>query len=125
MEGSGPVILVVEDELLVAQVICDQLEVAGYSILGPVATGGEALALARATSPDLLMLDIGLRGAMGGDELARILQTEMDIPIIFLTGYARSEVARKTAEIRGARILTKPVLYERLCAEVRTALEGG
>lgn len=122
VEKRGPAILVVDDELLVAQVICDQLAFAGYSVQGPAATGAEALALARAQRPDLLMLDVGLRGSMSGVEVARTLQTEMEVPVIFLTGYSLSDVARKTAAVRGARILTKPVLSETLYAEVRAAL---
>jgi DNA-binding response OmpR family regulator len=121
-ENRAPVILVAEDELLVGQVICDHLAVAGYTVEGPAATGAEALALAREKRPDLLILDVGLRGAMGGDELALILQAEMEVSVIFLTGYSRSEVTRRAAAVRGARILTKPVLSETLYAEVRAAL---
>lgn len=124
MGAPRATILLVDDELLVAQVLCDQLEMEGYAVLGPASNGEEALTLVRSRRPDLMVLDVGLRGAMGGVELARAVQAEADIPVIFLTGYAREDVARRTGDIRRARLLTKPILADRLYAEVRAALAG-
>ena len=119
---EGALVLVGEDELLVGQVLCDLLASAGYAVLGPAAKGAEVLELARGRKPDLLVLDIGLRGAMSGIEAAKVLQKEMDVPVLFLSGYATEDIARRIAEVRGASVLTKPILAEKLFAEVRKIL---
>ena len=119
---EGAVVLVGEDELLVGQVLCDLLASAGYAVLGPAASGAEVLELARGRQPELLVLDIGLRGAMSGIEAAKVLQKEMDVPVLFLSGYATEDIARRIAEVRGASVLTKPILAEKLFAEVRNIL---
>ena len=82
---QGLRILVVEDVVLVAELICDQLEECGCAIVGPVASLRPALLLARDETLDGAILDVHLDGELSF-AVAAVLR-ERDIPFVFLTGY--------------------------------------
>lgn len=117
--ADKPRILVVEDELLVARDILEQLTLLGYEPIGHTASGEEALLLAQQQRPDLVLMDIQLAGDMDGIAAAQALRTQMTLPVVFLTAYdAEDTLARaKLAEPYG--YLLKP-FSER---ELRTVLE--
>lgn len=79
-------ILVVEDEVLVALVILDALMEAGHNVLGPARTAGDALTIARAATPELVLSNINLADGSKGTDLARMLHAELKIPVIFVSG---------------------------------------
>ena len=79
-------ILVVEDEELVALVVLDALAGAGHEVLGPARTADEALTIARAEMPELVLSNINLADDIKGTDLARMLRAELDIPVVFLSG---------------------------------------
>jgi len=81
-------ILVVEDEGIVARDIQATLERLGYSITGTVASGEEAINMARYNHPDLVLMDIVLKGPIDGIEAAQKIRDELDIPVIYLTANA-------------------------------------
>ena len=78
-------VLVVEDENIVALEIKDRLKRLGYAVCGVVAFGEQAVEEAREKHPDLVLMDIRLKGKMDGVEAAGIIQRESDIPVVFLT----------------------------------------
>ncbi len=80
------VILVVEDEALVAFVLELALVPAGHQVLGPAADEGEALRLAGERRPDLALVDIRLRRGDDGVRLARALKARRAVPSLFLSG---------------------------------------
>ena len=87
--GAQPVrVLVVEDESIVALDIQQRLETMNYVVAGAALTGEEALELAHATRPDIVLMDIRLKGPMSGIEAAEHLRVELDLPVIYLTAYA-------------------------------------
>ena len=81
-------ILVVEDESIVSKDIQHSLNKIGYNIVGAASTGEKAIELALSEKPDLILMDIMLKGPMNGIEAADIIKKEMSIPVIFLTAYA-------------------------------------
>ena len=81
-------ILVVEDESIVSKDIQHSLKKIGYNVVGAASTGDKAIELARLEKPDLVLMDIMLKGAMNGIEAADVIKREMSIPVIFLTAYA-------------------------------------
>ena len=81
-------ILIVEDDAIVAVDIESRLKTLGYSVLGIVDNGKEAIKKATANNPDLVLMDIVLKGDMDGIEAAEIIRSRFEIPIIFLTAYA-------------------------------------
>jgi DNA-binding response OmpR family regulator len=113
-------ILVVDDEPSIAQIAGDYLRHGGFGVI--TATNGvEALALARAQRPDLVVLDLGLP-RMDGVEVARTLRREGNVPIIMLT--ARIEESDRLAglELGADDYMTKPFSPRELVARVKSVL---
>jgi DNA-binding response OmpR family regulator len=113
-------ILLVDDEPLLRSSLKQQLGREGYTVL-TAADAEQALTLARAAHPDLLLLDIGLPDGSGLD-LARTLQSELCTPIIFLTA-RRQEIDVVTGLELGAEdYVTKPFGVRELMARIRVVL---
>lgn len=81
-------VLIVEDELLVSADIEESLEILGYTVVGAVATGKDAIASVEKQLPDVILMDIMLKGDMTGIEAANIIRKKHDVPIIYLTANA-------------------------------------
>jgi DNA-binding LytR/AlgR family response regulator len=81
-------ILIVEDEMIIAANISLQLTTLGYEVIGIIPRGEEALAHIEQQQPDILLLDINLKGVLDGVETAQIMQKKFNIPIIYLTANA-------------------------------------
>lgn len=81
-------VLVVEDESVVGLDIRHRLIAMGYQVAGLALTGAEAIALASETRPDVILMDIRLRGPLSGIEAAERLRKDLDIPVVYLTAYA-------------------------------------
>jgi DNA-binding response OmpR family regulator len=120
---SVPRILVVEDDSMIAWDLSLSLQEAGLEVCGVAATGAAALDLARAKRPDLVVMDIHLRGQMDGIEVAKALRASGSrVPIIFVTGFGDSATARRIRTVDSAGYLLKPVLRDELVASVARAL---
>jgi len=81
-------ILVVEDERIVAEDIRRSLIHLGYSVLGMVASGKAAIEMVRKSPPDIILMDIIIKGKMTGIETTTRLRAEFDIPVVYLTAHA-------------------------------------
>jgi two-component system, response regulator PdtaR len=79
-------ILIVEDEALIAMLLTESLESGGHQVMGPAATETEALALCEAARPDLALLDINLRDGSNGVDVARALLARWGVLAIFASG---------------------------------------
>ncbi len=112
-------ILVVEDENLVALDIRQTLTKLHYEVTATVSTGSEALASAAANTPDLVLMDIGLRGAMDGITTAQQLRDLYDLPVVYLSGNSDLPTLER-AKITGPfGFVIKPFQE----GELRTAIE--
>ena len=113
-------ILVIEDELGIADFVRRGLNLKGYEV-AVAATGEHGLDLAREFLPDLVILDLMLPG-MDGVAVCRLLRRESDIPIIMLT--ARDSVVDKVDGLEAGAddYITKPFVFDELLARVRSAL---
>src|SRR5438477_11559798 len=113
-------VLVVDDEPSIAQIAGDYLRHGGFCVL-TASNGVDALALARAQRPDLIVLDLGLP-RMDGLEVAKTLRREGNVPIIMLT--ARIEESDRLAglELGADDYMTKPFSPRELVARVRAVL---
>lgn len=81
-------ILVVEDENIVAMDLLSSLEKLQYSVVGVAAVGEDAIDLANRKRPDLILMDIQLRGAMDGIVAAQRIRESFSVPIVYLTAYS-------------------------------------
>ncbi|WP_165822233.1 LytR/AlgR family response regulator transcription factor [Hymenobacter edaphi] len=102
-------VLVVEDEPLYAEQLEAALEDLGYEPVGPAADARIALALHRTETVDLALLDVQLRGATDGIQLAAQLLAHRPIPLVFLTSHADGPTFERAQEVGPAAYLTKPV----------------
>jgi two-component system, response regulator PdtaR len=110
--GRGPLVLVVEDEFLLAMDLELLLEGHGYRVLGPAATVAEALRLLAAATPDAALLDVNLRGEMVTPVAGRL--RALGVPFVLASAYDRPELA--AAELAGAPNVGKPTSERRLLA---------
>lgn len=78
-------ILVVEDEKIIQLDLRYQLEQLGYVVAGVASTGEEAIAKAAQLAPDLVLMDVRLKGAMDGIEAATRIRAAREVPVIYLT----------------------------------------
>jgi two-component system, cell cycle sensor histidine kinase and response regulator CckA len=95
-----PLIMIVEDESIVARDIQKTLEFLGYEVLSIENSGENALKRIEERPPDLILMDIVLKGQIDGIETARLINARSTIPVVFLTSYADDKVleeAKKTA----------------------------
>lgn len=101
-------ILVVEDESIVSKDIQHSLNKLGYNVVGAASTGEKALELARNERPDIVLMDIMLKGDMNGIETAEIIRTELAIPVVFLTAYADESTLSKAKVTEPYGYIIKP-----------------
>ena len=113
-------VLVVDDEALLRETLSYNLSREGYECL-EAGDGYEALSLARGSQPDLVVLDVMMPG-MDGLDVCRVLRSESDVPIIFLT--AKEEELDKVLglEVGGDDYITKPFSVRELLARVKAQL---
>jgi len=111
-------ILVVEDEFITARHIADSLKELGYGVTGIVATGEEAVKKAAETRPDLVLMDIRLKGSMDGIQAAEQIAS-LEIPIVYLTSYSDDRTMERAKITEPYGYLIKPFTD----TELKTTLE--
>jgi PAS domain S-box len=115
-------ILVVEDESIVAMDIKHRLENMGYIVPAITSSGEEAVAKAAETNPDLVLMDIVLKGEMDGIDAAQQIKDNFDIPVVYLTAYS-DEKTLKRAKITGPfGYIIKPFEDRELHSAIEVAL---
>ena len=114
-------ILVVEDERIVAEDIRENLERLGYEVPQAVASGEEAMRRAEEVRPDLVMMDIHLRGEMDGITAAGEINGRLAVPIIFLTAFADDSTLCRAKEAQPFGYLLKPFREKELHATIEVA----
>ena len=110
----SPRILIVEDESLIAHNLARRLTRLGYTVVGRAATGTEAVRYAVTLHPHVVLMDIHLQGNMDGMEAARVIRTQMPIPIVFLSAYIDTAILAHLRETGAVAYLSKPVADQTL-----------
>ncbi|OFZ56696.1 MAG: hypothetical protein A3D92_00320, partial [Bacteroidetes bacterium RIFCSPHIGHO2_02_FULL_44_7] len=101
-------VLVVEDESIVSKDIQHSLKKLGYNVVGASATGELAIELAATEHPDIVLMDIMLKGEMSGIQAAEKIKENHSIPIIFLTAYADESTLSKAKVTEPYGYILKP-----------------
>lgn len=101
-------ILIVEDEMIIAANISLQLTTLGYEITGIIPRGEEALLQIKENKPDIVLLDIQLKGKIDGIETAQMMQKSYNIPIIYLTANADEEHFKRAKTTNPYAFISKP-----------------
>lgn len=117
-------ILIVEDELLVAADLQEALERQGYEVPAAVRSGEAALQVLPAVRPDLVLLDINLRGQLTGIETAARIRAALPVPFIFLTGLADRATLDQALAEHPAAYLVKPFVERDLAIAIDLAVRN-
>ncbi len=117
-----PRIMIVEDERITAEDIHDILTHLGYQVTAVVSSGAEAIREAGRTQPDLVMMDIRIKGDMDGIETAREIRERFDIPVVYLTAHADRETLDRAKLAEPLGFLVKPFQEPELEASIEMAL---
>lgn len=115
-------VLVVEDEVIVARTIASQLTQLGYTVVDTASSGAAAIAKANRTQPDLVLMDVVLKGEMDGVTAATRIRTDLDIPIVFLTAYADEDTLQRAKNTLPLGYIVKPFSPGELRVAVELAL---
>lgn len=119
------VILIVEDEAIVALATADLVSALGHIVLGPAESFDEAVSLAASTLPELALVDIRIRGEIDGIETARHLQERHGCPIVFVTGQTDTSTRQRAEALNPIYYLRKPFTPENLSEAIRLGLASG
>jgi CheY-like chemotaxis protein len=120
---NGGIILIVEDEGLIALHLMEMLAEAGFTVPDPLASGEDLLDyLTRSPRPDIILMDLGLGGKMDGIETAREMRKKYRIPVIFLTAYSDEKRMEEVQKVTPYMCLTKPVMQHDLLLAVEKVL---
>ncbi len=115
-------ILIVEDERIVAEEIQGGLKKMGFAVSAIVSSGEEAIKKVKENNPDLVLMDIVLKGEMDGVETASQIRTQFNIPIVYLTAYADEELLERAKITEPFGYIIKPFEDRELKIAVELAL---
>jgi signal transduction histidine kinase len=103
-----PKILVVEDEVAIAEEIIDRLEGLGFGVSGTASSGEDAIKKAEETRPDLVLMDIKLEGDMDGVEAAEQIRASLDVPVVYLTAFSDRKALERAKVTEPFGYIVKP-----------------
>jgi len=115
-------IVIVEDERLVARDIANILQDEGYIVCAIASDGTSAFKRIIEHSPDLVLLDIRIKGEIDGIDVAQFLQSFYDSPIIYLTAFSDTETLKRAQSTNPAGYVVKPFRREQLLSSIAIAL---
>ncbi|OAI11768.1 hypothetical protein A1507_19770 [Methylomonas koyamae] len=118
----GKRILIVEDEALIAEEMQDRLQRLGYQVAGIADTGPTAISLAEQTRPDLVLMDIQLKGEMDGIETAERIYRQLHIPVVYVTAHADHATLHRAKNIAQFGYILKPFQERELMTSIPMAL---
>lgn len=118
-DDEPPAILLVEDEGIVAQDLHETVLQMGYRVAGLASEGVQAVCMAEELQPDLIVMDVGLRGEVDGIQAARMILERFHLPVIFLTGHRDIETLKRAVSTGPLGYILKPFQE----VELRSAIE--
>lgn len=102
-------IFIVEDEMIIALMLEQMIKNLGHEVVGKVMSGEEAIEDALRLRPDLILMDIRLKGEMDGIQAMSEIRKEIDIPVIFITGNTDNLYKERIQRSEHMGFLKKPV----------------
>ncbi|MHA1381053.1 MAG: response regulator [Candidatus Helarchaeota archaeon] len=115
-------ILIVEDDILLAEDIQYFLQNSKYFATSIVNSGQEALTKIKENPPDLILMDIVLKGKMNGIETAQRIRSKFDIPIIYITAYSGDDIIEQAKSTQPYGYIIKPINDKELLIAIEIAL---
>jgi two-component system cell cycle sensor histidine kinase/response regulator CckA len=119
---EGARILVVEDEAIIGMAMEEMLQKAGYRVTTVAVSATEALLAVQLSKPDLVLMDIHIRGELDGVGAANRIREEFCVPVIFVTGHADEETLGRARMTEPFGYLMKPISALSLTSSIEIAL---
>ncbi len=119
---TSPRILVVEDERIMALNLRALLQRMGYTVVGVAASGPQAIDHAAQLTPDLVLMDIRLKGSMDGIEAAQCIRAERQIPVVFISAFSDERTLERAVPRQSFLFIRKPFNERSLQATLEKAL---
>jgi len=102
-------ILIVEDEVIIAQNLKNLIQLFGNYECALVSNGEHSIELSKLFKPDLIFMNINLNGQINGIKAARQIRIENDVPVVFVSAYTDRETIEEVKRTNPAGYLTKPI----------------
>jgi DNA-binding response OmpR family regulator len=118
-----PRALIVEDETLIAEELKERLSHLGFSIIAAVDTADEGIAIATREHPDLVLMDIRLKGEKDGVQAAKEIHEKVDVPIVYLTAHSDRRTLERVQETDYDGFLLKPFQRRELQSTIEVAMK--
>jgi CheY-like chemotaxis protein len=119
---AGASILIVEDDNIIVMELKDRLQAWGYAVAGVASSGKVAVEKAAETRPDLVLMDVRLKGDMDGIEAAEAIGNRFDIPVVYLTALADQNTLQQIRMTEAWGCVIKPFEGRELRCAIETAL---
>jgi CheY-like chemotaxis protein len=119
---KGTRIFFVEDDEIIANLIEWRLNKLGYSVCGSAKNGVDAIPLIKEKKPDLVILDIELKGPMDGIEMGELLLSQTKIPFIYLTAHTEDTILKRAKNTGSRGFVKKPFSDDDLRVAIELAL---
>ncbi|MBK8613067.1 MAG: response regulator [Flavobacteriales bacterium] len=117
-------VLIIEDETIISFGYRLQIERMGFTVTGVARSSEEAEALMAEARPDLIIMDVYLKGSKTGLELAREIHAKDPIPIVFLTASTKPEIIEGIRQLKGCHYLAKPINSDSLADVLQRMLRS-
>jgi len=121
--ASEPRALIIEDEILIAEELKERLSRLGYSVVGAVDSADEGIAIATRELPDVVLVDIRLKGGKDGIQAAREIRQRVDLPIVFVTAYSDPLTVERVKRTDHDGFILKPFHRHDLQSTIQIAME--
>ena len=116
-------VMIVEDDVIVAEDLSRALRASGYDVAGYAVSGDEALDLAQTVTPDLILMDVFLSDGHDGITVARTITDWMDVPIVFITACSTEKMVEAAVSAGAAGYIVKPFQFRQVTAAIKVALQ--
>lgn len=107
-------VLIVEDELIISLLIERMVGNLGHKVVGKVTSGEEAIEAARTYDPDIILMDIRLKGEIDGIQAMSRIREEKDIPVIYISGNTDKLNSNEVEPSDYIEFLSKPITFSEL-----------
>ena len=117
-----PRALIVEDEILIAEELKERLSRLGFSVIAAVDSADEGIAIATRERPDLVLMDIRLKGEKDGVQAAKEIRQHVDVPIVYLTAYSDQLTVDRAKATEHDGFILKPFQRRELQTTIEVAM---
>lgn len=118
-----PRALIIEDEILIAEELRERLSRLGFSVIGAVDSADEGVAIATKERPDLVLMDIRLKGKKDGIDAASEIRKQVDLTIVYLSAYSDRLTVERVKKTEHDGFILKPFHRHELQSTIAVAMQ--